>query len=72
MSKVQTLDIAAASAEAEPLQSASAAPSLQIILTVRARDKAEGVQVILLLRAETRGQAGDQAESAEVREMRGV
>ena len=51
MSKVQTLDIAAASAEAEPLQSASAAPSLQIILPVRARDKAEGVQVILLLRA---------------------
>ena len=59
MSKVQTLDIAAASAEAEPLQSASKAPSLQIILTVRAGDKAEGVQVILLLRAETRGQAGD-------------
>ena len=59
MSKVQTLDIAAASTEAEPLQSASAAPSLQIILTVRAGDKTEGVQVILLLRAKTRGQARD-------------
>ena len=59
MSKVQTLDIAAPSTEAEPLQSASEAPSLQIILTVRAGDKAEGVQVILLLRAKTRGQAGD-------------
>ena len=63
MSKVQTLDIAAASAEAEPVQSASAAPGVQIILAVGAGDKAEGVQVILLLRAE----AGDQAESAEVR-----
>ena len=71
MSKVQTLDIAAASAEAESVQSAPAAPGVQIILAVGAGDKAEGVQVILLLRAETGGQAGDQAgdqaESAEVR-----
>ena len=67
MSKVQTLDIAAASAEAESVQSASAAPGVQIILAVGAGDKAEGVQVILLLRAEAGVQAGDQAESAEVR-----
>ena len=66
-SKVLTLDIAAAASEAESVQSASASPGVQVILTLGAGDQAEGEQVIILLSPRLHRQAGRQAESAEVR-----